>query len=58
LAMEMGVLCVTEDDELHEKFPTIAISMKDFVLRDNGSHVVREPRATYRTRRHRGAKRS
>ena len=29
LAMEMGVLYVTEDGELHEKFPTIAIGMKD-----------------------------
>ena len=27
LAMEMGVKCVTEDAELHRKFPELAVSM-------------------------------
>lgn len=34
LAMEMGVQCVTEDGELHEKFPGIALSMRDFLKRN------------------------
>ena len=37
LALEMDVLCVTEDGELQEKFPSIAVSMKDFV-KPGGSH--------------------
>ena len=31
LAMEMGVICVTEEGELLEKFPGLAVSMEDFV---------------------------
>ena len=33
LAMEMGVMCVTEDGELQQKFPAIAVSMEDFIKR-------------------------
>ena len=51
LAMEMRVLCVTEDGELQEKFPAIAVSMEDFVTRDTGGNVVRETRAAYRAHR-------
>ena len=53
LAMEMDVLCVTEDGELHRKFPAIAVSMEDFVKRDTGDNVVRETKETYRTHRKR-----
>lgn len=31
VALEMGILCVTEDQELQEKFPGIAISMDGFL---------------------------
>ena len=51
LAMEMGVLCVTEDGELQEKLPTIAISMAAFVKAAEGSGEVREAPAPYRTRK-------
>ena len=51
LAMDMGVLCVTEDGELQRKFPAIAVSMEDFVKRGITDGGVRESRATYRTRK-------
>ncbi len=47
-AMEMGILCVTEDGELQEKFPGIALSMNEFLKRV--PHVVSEPETKY----HRG----
>lgn len=55
LAMEMDVLCVTEDGELHRKFPEIAVSMEDFITRQSGGGLVREPQPVYRTR-HKRAK--
>jgi predicted nucleic acid-binding protein len=51
LAMEMGVPCVTEDGELQEKFPGLALGMQAFLDQGRSSGAVREPRATYRTRR-------
>jgi predicted nucleic acid-binding protein len=51
LAMEMGVMCITEDGELHEKFPGIAVSMESFVKLGQTRGKVRETRATYRVRR-------
>jgi predicted nucleic acid-binding protein len=51
LAMEMSVQCVTEDGELHEKFPTIAVNMESFLTQDGSAGQVREARAPYRTRR-------
>ncbi len=49
-ALEMGILCVTEDRELHEKFPSIAISMDGF-LNPESPHVVREVGERYRRRK-------
>ena len=46
LAMDMGVLCVTEDRELHKKFPTIAVSMEAFInqaITDGGVPETRAP---------------
>jgi hypothetical protein len=54
LAMEMRVPCVTEDGELQEKFPAVAVGMKDFVDRSFGT--VREARALYRA--HKGGRKS
>ncbi|MBU4199995.1 MAG: type II toxin-antitoxin system VapC family toxin [Verrucomicrobia bacterium] len=51
LAMDMSVLCVTENRELQEKFPRLAISMKAFVNPGNAKSLVRESRAGYRARR-------
>jgi len=51
LAMEMGVMCVTEDGELQQKFPAIAVSMKDFIKRGITDSGVRESRAPYGARR-------
>jgi predicted nucleic acid-binding protein len=49
LALEMRVFCVTEDTELQEKFPEIAISMDGF-LKQQIAGSVHERRAKYRTR--------
>jgi len=46
VALEMEIQCVTEDRELQEKFPGIAISMKEF-LKPESTYVVREPKARY-----------
>jgi len=46
VALEMGIQCVTEDRELQEKFPGIAISMNEF-LKPESTYVVREPKARY-----------
>lgn len=51
LAMEMGVFCVTQDGELQEKFPRLALSMEAFVRPDSANSLVRESRAGYRARR-------
>ena len=50
LAMEMGVMCVTEDGELHRKFPGIALSMEDFLRLGPTRREARETRAPYRVR--------
>ena len=46
-AFEMGVPCLTEDRELMEKFPGIAISMDEF-LKPESTYVVREAKVRYR----------
>jgi predicted nucleic acid-binding protein len=50
VALEMGIPCVTEDRELQEKFPGIAISMDGF-LEPGSTYVVREVRERYRKRK-------
>ena len=50
LALDMEIQCVTEDRELQEKFPGIAISMKEF-LKPESTYVVREPKARYHKRK-------
>jgi len=50
VALEMGIPCVTEDRELQEKFPGIAISMDEF-LKPESTYVVREAKARYRKRK-------
>jgi len=50
LAMEMGILCVTEDGELQNKFPRVAVSMGDF-LRAPTISGIRERRRGYRRSR-------
>jgi predicted nucleic acid-binding protein len=49
-ALEMGIPCVTEDRELQEKFPGIAISMNEF-LKPESTYVVREAKARYHKRK-------
>jgi predicted nucleic acid-binding protein len=51
LAIEMDVMCVTEDGELQEKFPAIAISMEDFLKQGITGGWVREAQTTYRIRK-------
>ena len=50
VALEMGIPCLTEDRELQEKFPGIAISMDQF-LGPESTYVVREARVRYRTKK-------
>ena len=50
LAKQAGVRCITEDVLLQKACPGIAFSLKDFI-NPAGGEVVREHRATYRTRR-------
>ncbi len=50
VALEMGIPCVTEDRELQEKFPGIAISMDGF-LKPESTYVVREGKERYRKRK-------
>jgi len=50
LAMEMGILCVTEDGELQSKFPRVAVSVDDFLKMPTISGV-RERRRVYRRSR-------
>jgi len=52
VALEMGIPCLTEDPELQEKFPGIAISMNQF-LKSGSTYVVREAKAIYRKRKRR-----
>jgi predicted nucleic acid-binding protein len=52
LAMDMGILCVTEDRELQGKFPGIAVSMKGFLTPAPGDRV-HEEKAPYRARKRR-----
>jgi predicted nucleic acid-binding protein len=47
VALEMGIPCLTEDRELQDKFPGIAISMKEF-LKPESTYVVREAKVRYR----------
>jgi predicted nucleic acid-binding protein len=51
LALDLGVQCVTEDAELLEKFPGIAVSMAGFVGSAGGAGEVREELVSYRVRR-------
>lgn len=48
LALEMNVLCVTEDVELQRKFPIIAVGMETFIQRGAPDGEVRKSRAVYR----------
>ncbi len=50
LAMEMGILCVTEDGELQSKFPRVAVSMDHF-LKKPTIRDVRERRGAFRRSR-------
>jgi predicted nucleic acid-binding protein len=50
VALEMGVPCVTEDQELQEKFAGIAVSMDEFLKPEFG-HIVKEVKASYRRSR-------
>ena len=50
IALEMEILCVTQDRELQEKFPGIAISMNEF-LKPESTHAVREPKARFHKRK-------
>lgn len=51
LAMELGVCCVTQDGELQEKFPRLAVSLEAFGNSNGANALVRESRAGYRARR-------
>lgn len=56
VALEMGIPCLTEDRELQEKFPGIAISMDEFLKPEptpEPTYVVREAKARYRKRKRR-----
>jgi len=50
LALAMGIPCVTEDQELHEKFPGVAISIDEF-LKVEPVPGVREKETRYRIRK-------
>ena len=50
LAMEMGILCLTEDGELQSKFPRVVVSMNDF-LKSPAIGSVRERRGVDRRSR-------
>jgi predicted nucleic acid-binding protein len=50
VALEMEIPCVTEDRELRERFPGIAISIDEF-LKPEPTYVVREAKARYRKRK-------
>ena len=51
VALEMGIPCLTEDRELQEKFPGIAMSMDEFLKPESTpdpTYIVREGKARYR----------
>jgi len=50
VALETGIPCVTEDRELQEKFPGIAISMDEFLKPESG-YFVREVKQRHRKRK-------
>jgi predicted nucleic acid-binding protein len=55
-AMEMGIPCLTEDRELQDKFPRIAISIDEFLRQESApepTSVIREPKTSYRKRKKR-----
>jgi len=55
-ALEMEIPCLTEDQELQEKFPGIAISMVEFLKPESTpepTYVVREAKSRYRKRKKR-----
>ncbi len=54
VALEMGIPCLTENRELQEKFPGIAISMDEFLKPESTpepTYVVREAKARYHKRK-------
>jgi len=56
VALEMGIPCLTEDRELQEKFPDVAISMDEFLKPESTpepTYVVREKKARYRKKKRR-----
>ena len=52
LAMDMGIRCVTEDQELQGKFPGMAVSMEVF-LEPAPADGVHEKKSTYQRRKKR-----
>lgn len=50
VALEMGIPCLTEDRELQQKFPGIAISVGQFLERES-TYVVREAKIRYRRKK-------
>jgi len=50
VALEMGIPCVTEDRELQEKFPGVAISMDGF-LKPESTYIDQEAKGRYRKRK-------
>ncbi len=50
VALETVIPCVTEDQELQQKFPGIAVSMEKF-LKTESTSVVRESKVGYRRRK-------
>jgi len=50
VALEMGIPCVTEDRELQEKLPGVAISMDEF-LHPESTYIVREVKERYRKKK-------
>ena len=54
VALEMGIPCLTEDRELQEKFPGVAISIDEFLKPESTpepTYVFREAKARYRKRK-------
>lgn len=50
LALQMNTPCITEDRELHKKFPGVAVGMAAFLGRELPRGRVSEARAAYRAR--------
>ncbi|MFH0881063.1 MAG: type II toxin-antitoxin system VapC family toxin [Lentisphaerota bacterium] len=51
LAKQFGVHCITEDGPLQEKCPEIALSIDSYIKQSGNGKLLRESKATYRTRR-------